>query len=134
MLSSPELIAGILEYSCAFGIMDSPIRNVSDAKSSYHSSSLSSITFVEDDLKLSSPSLTIVQKDVDLVEWRIDKTGQERPGDLHSLLQEMGFTFFVAMSQVLTVTPSGFRRRKSLIDIGVFCIRIHCHFTWSWSS
>ena len=52
--ASPELVAGILEYSCAFGIMDSPIQNISDAKSSYsdHSSSLSSITFVKDNLEL----------------------------------------------------------------------------------
>ena len=59
------------------------------------------------------------------MERRIDKAGQERPEDLHPLLQEMGFAFSVAMSQVLTVTPSGFRRRESLIDIGVFVIGIH---------
>ncbi|KAH6668396.1 hypothetical protein B0J14DRAFT_162982 [Halenospora varia] len=88
--------------------MDSSIQNLSDAKSSYHSSPLNSIMFVEDDLKLSSPSLAIVQKDVDLVERRIDETGEERPENLHLFLQETGFTFSVAMSQILTVAPQAF--------------------------
>jgi hypothetical protein len=77
--------------------MESPIL---DDKSFRHFPSLSFITFSEDDWKLSSPSLSI---DTDWTEESIQHIRQQRPEELHSLWHEIGFTFSIAMSQILTV-------------------------------
>jgi hypothetical protein len=55
--------------------------------------SLSFITFSEDDWKLSSPSLTIVQHDT---EESLQDIRQQRPEELRSLWHEIGFTFSIA--------------------------------------
>jgi hypothetical protein len=80
--------------------MGSPIL---DDKSFHRFSSLSFITFSEDDWKLSSPSLTPVQSDADWTEESTSDTSQQRPEELCSLWHEIGFTFSIAMSQILTV-------------------------------
>lgn len=82
--------------------MDSPIP---DDKSFHRFSSLSFITFSENDWKLSSPSLTPVQSDADWTEESTADTSQERPEELRSLWHEIGVTFSIAMSQILTVWP-----------------------------
>jgi hypothetical protein len=80
--------------------MDSPVP---DEKSFHRFSSLSFITFNEDDWKLSSPSLTPVQSDADWTEESTTDSSQRRPEELRSLWHEIGFTFSIAMSQILTV-------------------------------
>ena len=77
--------------------MESPFP---DDKSSQRFSSLSFITFNEDDWKLSSASLTTIKKDA---EESIQDAGKTRPEVFRSLWYEVGFVFSMAMSQILTV-------------------------------
>jgi hypothetical protein len=77
--------------------MESPSA---EEKSSERFSSLSFITFHEEDWKSLSPSLTIVENNTYLTE----SVGKLRPEAFHSLWHEAGFVFSMAMSQILTVT------------------------------
>ena len=83
--------------------MESPFT---EDKSSQRFSSLSFITFNEDDWKLLSPSLTTVEKDICSTEGSILNAGTKRPEVFRSLWHEVGFVFSMAMSQILTVPTS----------------------------
>ncbi len=94
--------------------MESPTVDNSTINPNYRSSSLSFITF-DGNWKLTSLSLPAVGDQEELLEEKIKKAGQERPKVLRSLWHEIGFTFSIAMSQILTVPPPSLHLHASLI-------------------
>jgi hypothetical protein len=88
--------------------MESPST---EEKSSERFSSLSFITFHEEDWSSLSPSLTIVEKNT----YSTEGVGILRPEAFHSVWHEAGFVFSMAMSQILTVTTLK-QRFKFILD------------------